>query len=106
MWFPEFSAFFIFATLAWLHNKNASYPIGGSLPMSQALEKRYAGLGGTIHYGNRVERILVEGDRAAGVRLVDGTEHRSGRVISAADGHSTIFEMLDCKYVDDLQEGP
>ena len=35
----------------------------------------------------------------AGVRLVDGREHRAGAVISAADGHSTIFEMLDGRYV-------
>jgi phytoene dehydrogenase-like protein len=35
-----------------------------------------------------------------GVRLTDGSEHRAGRVISAADGHATLFEMLDPKYVD------
>jgi phytoene dehydrogenase-like protein len=32
------------------------------------------------------------------VRLDDGTEHRAERVISAADGHATIFGMLDSKY--------
>jgi phytoene dehydrogenase-like protein len=50
MWFPEFSMFFLLFTLSYLHNKNAGYPLGGSLPMSKALEQRYLGLGGQIHY--------------------------------------------------------
>ena len=54
---------------------------------------------------SRVEKILVEadpagrGDRAVGVRLVDGSEHRADVVISAADGHATIFDMLEGRYV-------
>jgi phytoene dehydrogenase-like protein len=107
MWVPEFSMFFMLFTFAYLHNQNAGYPIGGSLPMSRALEKRYRSLGGEIDYKSRVEKILVEANvyppnhRAVGVRLADGTEHRAGRVISAADGYNTIFKMLDGKYVDD-----
>ncbi|MCZ7404088.1 MAG: hypothetical protein O8C67_04060, partial [Candidatus Methanoperedens sp.] len=30
----------------------------------------------------------------------DGSEHRADIVVSAADGYSTIFEMLDGRYVD------
>ena len=106
MWFPEFSMFFMLFTLAYLHNKNAGYPIGGSLPMSQALAQRYLDLGGEIHYDSRVERILVQADRAVGVRLTDGSEHRAGRVISAADGHATLFEMLDGEYADEETRKP
>lgn len=43
---------------------------------------------------------MVEGDKAVGVRLSDGTEHQADVVVSAADGHSTIFEMLDGRYTD------
>lgn len=106
MWFPEFSMFFMLFTFAYLHNKNAGYPIGGSLPMSLALAKRYTQLGGVIHYDSRVEKILVEGDQAIGVRLADGSEHRAGRVISAADGYATIFKMLDGKYADEKTREP
>ncbi len=105
-WVPNFSMFFILFTFAYLHNKNAGYPIGGSLPMSLALAKRYQDLGGVIHYNRRVEKILVEGDKAAGVRLADGSEHRAGRVISAADGYATIFKMLDGKYADEKTREP
>jgi phytoene dehydrogenase-like protein len=41
-----------------------------------------------------------------GVRLTDGSEHRAGRVISAADGHATIFEMLEGRYVDEEVREP
>ncbi len=106
MWFPEFSMLFIQFTLAYLHNKDAGYPIGGSLPMSRALADRYLQLGGVIHYNSRVEKVLVEGDRAVGVRLADGSEHRAGRVISAADGYATIFKMLEGKYADEKTREP
>jgi phytoene dehydrogenase-like protein len=81
--------------------KSAGYPIGGSLAFARAIERRYIRLGGEIQYGARVERILVEHDRAVGVRLHNGVEHRADRVISAADGHATIFEMLEGKHLDD-----
>jgi phytoene dehydrogenase-like protein len=98
-------------TLAWMHNKDAGYPIGGSLEFARAIEKRYLDLGGQIHYKSRVEKILVEadpagrGDRAVGIRLTDGTEHRADAVISAADGHATIFDMLEGKYINDTIKG-
>jgi phytoene dehydrogenase-like protein len=101
MWGKKFSILFILFTFAYLHNKNAGYPIGGSMPMSKALESRYLSLAGTIHFKTPVSRIITEGDKAVGVILADGTERRCSRVISAADGYTTIFKMLEGKYVDD-----
>jgi phytoene dehydrogenase-like protein len=98
---PDFPMLGVVMTLAWMDNRDAGYPIGGSLAFARAIEQRYLGLGGEIHYNSRVERVLVEGDRAVGVRLADGTEHRADVVVSAADGHATIFEMLEGRYVDD-----
>ena len=74
--------------------------------MSLALAKRYRDLGGEIHYDSRVEKILVENDKAVGIRLTDGSEHRAGRVVSAADGYTTIFKMLDGKYADEKTREP
>jgi phytoene dehydrogenase-like protein len=98
---PDFPMLGMLMTLAWMHSQDAGYPIGGSLAFARAIERRYLELGGEIDYGARVDRILVEDDRALGVRLADGTEHRADLVISAADGHATIFDMLEGKYVDD-----
>jgi phytoene dehydrogenase-like protein len=106
MWIPEFSIFFMLFTFAYLHNKNAGYPLGGSMPMSEALADRYLKLGGKINYQKRVEKIIVENGQAVGVSLADSTEYRSSRVISAADGYSTIFNMLEGKYADEVTRKP
>lgn len=98
---PDFSMVAVLMTFAWLHSKNAGYPIGGSLEFARSIERRYLDLGGQIHYKSPVTRILVENDRAVGVRLADVTEHHSDIVISAADGRTTIFDMLEGKYIDD-----
>ena len=103
--FPDFPMTGVLATLAWMHNEDAGYPVGGSLAFARAIEQRYLDLGGEIHYRARVERILVKDDRAVGVRLTDGTEHPADVVISAADGHSTIFEMLEGEYTDEKIRG-
>lgn len=101
VWFPDFSIVFMFFTFAYLHKRNAGYPLGGSMPLSEALEKRYKDLGGEIEYKKRVVRIITENDKATGIQLDDGTIIRGSRVISAADGYTTIFKMLDGKYTDD-----
>ncbi len=106
---PDLPMIAMLFTLASMHNRDAGYPIGGSLAFARAIERRYLDLGGQIHYRSRVDTILAEpgadGDRAVGVRLVDGTEHRADVVISAADGHATLFHMLDSKYVSDKVKG-
>jgi phytoene dehydrogenase-like protein len=96
---PDFPAVLGVMTLTWLHARDAGYPIGGSLAFAQAIEQRYRDLGGEISYGARVEKIMVEDSRAVGVRLANGLEHRADDVISAADGHATIFDLLDGWYV-------
>jgi len=88
-------------TLAWMHQKSAGFPEGGSLEFARAVERRYFELGGKIHYRSTVAKIMVENDQAVGVKLADGLEYRSDIVISAADGHTTIFNMLGGKYIDD-----
>jgi phytoene dehydrogenase-like protein len=80
---------------------NYAVPVGGSLEFSRAIEQRYLNLGGVIHYGKKVDKILVENDKAVGVRLRDGTEHRADIVVSDAFGYTTIFGLLDGKYLDD-----
>jgi phytoene dehydrogenase-like protein len=91
--------------LAFMNKGDGCIPAGGSLEFARAIERRYLDLGGELHYGSRVERILVEDDRAVGVRLADGTEHRAEIVISAADGHATIFDMLQSRYINDKVRG-
>jgi phytoene dehydrogenase-like protein len=97
----ELSLLAIVFSLAWMADGNAGYPIGGSLRMIGLIEENFRTLGGRIRFGARVERIRVENGRAVGVVLQDGEQLRGDFVVSAADGHATIFDMLEGKFVDD-----
>jgi len=101
MFIPEMSVLFLIFTLVWMHKKSAGYPIGGSLKFARLVEKTYIDLGGKINYKSKVTKILTENDSAQGIQLEDGTICNSDLVISAADGHYTIFEMLEGKYLND-----
>lgn len=102
--FSRFPAFFLLMSLGNLHNKNSGYPIGGSLPFARLLEKKYGELGGKIHYTSKVVKINTKGntkDEAIGITLENGNSHKADMVISAADGHYTIFELLEGRYTDE-----
>jgi phytoene dehydrogenase-like protein len=88
-----------------MHQKAAGYPVGGFLELVRAIERRYLGSGGEIHYRSRVTRIPAENGQAIGVRLAAGAEHRADIVISAADGHSTIFDWLEGRHISDEIRG-
>jgi phytoene desaturase len=101
LFLPEVPVYFIFMLLGLLAGGQMGLIEGGSLEFARSIEKRYSELGGTVSYRATVEEILVEGGRAVGVRLADGTEHRADAVVSAADGHSTLFKMLGGRYLND-----
>jgi phytoene dehydrogenase-like protein len=86
--------------MAFFDQRCAGYPVGGSLAFMRRIEQRYRALGGEMLYNSPVERIEVQSDRATGLRLTDGERLEADLVISAADGHWTIFEALQGKYVD------
>ena len=95
----DFSALAFIMMFAWFNQKNAGYLIGGSLPMSERMTNRYLGLGGKLTTKATVSKIVVENSIAKGVILSNGTEIKSDYVISAADGHATIFDMLGGKFL-------
>lgn len=95
----DFSALVFIMMFAWFNQKNAGYLIGGSLPMAKRMTNRYLDLGGKLRTRTRVTKIIVENNVAKGVILSDGTEIMADYVISAADGHNTIFSMLEGKYI-------
>jgi phytoene dehydrogenase-like protein len=82
------------------------WPAGGSLQFAQDIERRYRELGGEVHYRAQVEKVLVDsgsarlGDRAVGVRMVDGSEHRADVIVSTAYGQATVYDLLDGRYTD------
>jgi phytoene dehydrogenase-like protein len=92
------------AFLGMCHQNLFGFPEGGSLAFAENIAERFESLGGSLHYNARVEKILVENDRAVGIRLADGTEVRADVVISNGDGYTTIYEMLDGAYTSERIE--
>lgn len=74
---------------------------GGSQEFARSIERRYVELGGKVSYRASVKEIMVENDRAVGIRLEDGSTHRSDYVVSSADGYHTIYELLAGRYVNE-----
>jgi phytoene dehydrogenase-like protein len=94
----NFSSMAFLFMLGWFNQKNAGYIKGGSFPLAQRMVEKYRSLGGKISYRKKVSSVIVENHTAKGVILSDGTELRADWVISAADGHSTIYGMLQGRY--------
>jgi phytoene dehydrogenase-like protein len=95
----NFSALAFIFMLAWFNQNNAGYIKGGSFPLAQRMLEKYKNVGGTISYNKKVEKIIVENNKAVGVVLTNGTHILSDYVISTADGYTTIYKMLEGKYV-------
>ncbi|MDH4262332.1 MAG: NAD(P)/FAD-dependent oxidoreductase [Spirochaetia bacterium] len=99
---PDFAMLFNLFTFVWLSQGNAGYPVGGSLNFSNNIAANCLKHGAKIRYKSSVKKILVEkskdADKAAGVELENGSIIKADYVISAADGRTTIDQMLDRKY--------
>jgi phytoene dehydrogenase-like protein len=96
----QLSALELVLSLAWMNRHEAGYPIGGSQAIIGPIVDNFRRLGGRLRLGTKVEKILVERDAAVGVRLAGGEVVGADWVISAADGHTTIFDLLDGRFRD------
>jgi phytoene dehydrogenase-like protein len=100
----QLSVLALILSLSWMSEGNAGYPIGGSQAVIGLIVEKLENLGGKLHLGAKVKRILVKDDKAVGVELMDGETIAADWVISAADGHATLFDLLEAKYLDTATE--
>ncbi len=70
------------------------YVRGGMGSLSEAIAAAAREAGAEVRLNSRVARVLVEGGRAAGVVLADGTEVRARRVVSNADATVTLLRLV------------
>ncbi len=96
----KLSAIGLLFSLAWMSDRNAGYPIGGSQAIIRLIVEKFLALGGRIRFGAKVDEIVVEGGAAKGVRLSGGEMIPADWVVSAADGYTTIYKLLGGKYMD------
>ncbi len=92
-------ALMVILPLAYFHNHEGGYPMGGSLHFTREIEKLYASLGGKINYNCKIKNILVENNSAVGMETEKGEKIHADMVVSACDGRSTMYDMLEGKFL-------
>lgn len=100
-WSPDMSMSFLLLQLSYAANRIGGYPIGGSGKFMDALTKRYLALGGKLELGQKISKIIVEKNKTVGIQSADSKSHFSDFVVSACDGYSVLFKLLDPGYSDD-----
>ena len=91
---PAKSSFAVHATIAEHYFEGASYPMGGAGSIAASIAPRIEHSGGRLVTSAEVAGILLEGGKAAGVRMVDGREFRSSLVVSDAGAVNTFERLL------------
>jgi phytoene dehydrogenase-like protein len=69
-------------------------PEGGAGEVTAALVRRLEAAGGRVECGARVERVVLSGGRAVGVRTDDGRSHAASRAVLADVGAPQLYERL------------
>jgi all-trans-retinol 13,14-reductase len=91
---PARSSFAAHATVVAHYLGGAWYPVGGSSRIAAAAVPVIEAAGGRVMVAAEVERVHVEGGRAAGVRMADGTVVRAPVVVSDAGWAITAGSLV------------
>ncbi|MEO1022366.1 MAG: NAD(P)/FAD-dependent oxidoreductase [Bacteroidota bacterium] len=84
-----------------LHESGAKHPRGGSGMLTQAMKNLIEAHGGEVRAEHPVEKILVENNRAVGVRTVGGDEFHAKLVVSNAHVQTTMLKLVGREHLDD-----
>jgi all-trans-retinol 13,14-reductase len=91
---PARSSFAIHALVTSHYFDGAAYPVGGASQILAALLPTIASAGGAVVVNAEVTEVLLDGQRAIGVRMADGRELRAARVISDIGALATLERLV------------
>ena len=97
---PRSSPFMAHAMIARHYLYGGFYPVGGSWRIAESIIPKIQAGGGEVFTYARVERILVENGRVAGVEMKDGHRIDCGCVVSSAGIDNTFNHLLDAELVE------
>ncbi len=75
------------------------YPRGGMIRIPEALQRVGELHGMQVRTGTRVSKVLMEGRRAIGVRLADGSEISAKIVVSDINAKTLYLDMICAEYL-------
>src|SRR5579859_4924446 len=70
------------------------FSMGGTYTLVEAMERLFCRLGGQVRSGTSVQQILVQEQRATGVRLADGATLQADAVVANSDVATTYLKLL------------
>jgi all-trans-retinol 13,14-reductase len=91
---PKRSAWVIQALVAKHYLHGGYYPVGGASRIAETILPRIRAAGGEVFTYARVEEVLLRNGRVRGVRMADGSEIASERVISDAGAINTFAHLV------------
>lgn len=91
---PAEASFAMQAMIVEHYLDGAWYPVGGAGAFARGLVPVIEAAGGEVRTGAPVARVLIEGGRAIGVELADGSRHHAATVISDAGVQTTVETLL------------
>ena len=97
---PRVGSFVLHALVTRSFRNGAFYPVGGSAGIARAFVRVIERAGGQARTRSHVEQIVLEDDRAVGVRLADGSEIRAAHVVSDVGARGTIERLLAPRWRD------
>jgi len=74
--------------------------IGGTHNIAHAVIRLFVEHGGQFFSESEVDKIIIEGGQAKGIRLVNGTEVRSRIVVSGQDPYQLAFRLIGKEHLD------
>jgi len=92
---PKQSAFVVHAMIARHYLYGGYYPVGGSWKIAEAIIPSVKKTGGEVFTYARVDKILVEEGRVAGVKMSDGHRISCDCVISSVGVNNTFNTLID-----------
>jgi all-trans-retinol 13,14-reductase len=91
---PKKSSFAMHASVARHYFSGGNFPIGGSSRIVETIDPVIESAGGTIVIKAEVIEVIVENNRATGVRMTDGKIIKAVNVVSGAGVMTTFNKLL------------
>lgn len=86
--------YYVLPTMGYLQ-EGGCYPVGRSQKISSSMVKFIEERGGKVMLQTRVEKILIEGHSAFGVKVEGGKEYTGKVVVSNANTYDTFHNMMN-----------
>lgn len=91
---PVDAAFLMHALIAKHYLAGGAYPVGGSSEIARSIIPTIQKSGGEVFTYADVEEVLINRNKAYGVRMADGTEITADNIVSNAGFYNTVKKLL------------